>query len=302
MNLSMVGNASRRIIDIPEQTKAAPAQQRVLNILSEEDGLTQGILAEILDVRPSSLAEVLKKLEMRGDIKRIEDEKDKRIKNVFITEAGRKKVTASSVNKDRSSEFFMGLTFDKQQELNGLLTELIAGWPAEFRQSIDIPHNPMDALEMMQSYRDEFMKKCNIEDIEKLNPRERRQKQREWKESMRDVFEQHVRGRRRDLGREPFQRGEMNRGPFQNNSIDYEGFPHPNMEQMDYEGFPHPNMEQMDYEGFPHPNMEQLDWWQRHFSEFHGRGFHDTDKNNGKDNSKENGENINKDKDSKEKK
>lgn len=38
-------------------------QQRVLAILVKEDGLIQSQLAEILDIRPSSLAELMKKME-----------------------------------------------------------------------------------------------------------------------------------------------------------------------------------------------------------------------------------------------
>jgi hypothetical protein len=35
-------------------------QQQVINLLGKEDGMTQGNLAELLDIRPSSLAELIR--------------------------------------------------------------------------------------------------------------------------------------------------------------------------------------------------------------------------------------------------
>ncbi len=57
-------------------------QQRVLAILVKKTD-NQSQLAEILDIRLSSLAELMKKMEKSNDVLRKEEKHDKRIKRVF---------------------------------------------------------------------------------------------------------------------------------------------------------------------------------------------------------------------------
>lgn len=46
----------------------------------------------MLDVRPSSLSEMLSRLESQGDILRRRDEKDARISHIWLTEQGRQQI------------------------------------------------------------------------------------------------------------------------------------------------------------------------------------------------------------------
>ncbi|MEO1768930.1 MULTISPECIES: MarR family winged helix-turn-helix transcriptional regulator [Enterococcus] len=184
--LSYVGQASRRVMDAGKCEKKAPTQQLILDILAEENGLTSGVLAEILDVRPSSLTEVLNKLARRGEIERREDETDKRIKRVYITDEGRKKVSPSKQKEERSENFFAGLTVEEQHTLDQLLNKVITGWSEEFGDGPDFPNNPFDAIEALKEIRVQFDPMMN--DFGRMTPHERRKLKRAWKEKMRNEF------------------------------------------------------------------------------------------------------------------
>nr|WP_232850426.1 MarR family winged helix-turn-helix transcriptional regulator [Enterococcus innesii] len=87
--LRFISEASNAFMS--QNNQRLSGQQRVLAVLNLEDGLVQNYLAEVLDLRPSSLAELLKKMENSGDIQRKEDAADKRIKRIYLTETGQKK-------------------------------------------------------------------------------------------------------------------------------------------------------------------------------------------------------------------
>ena len=65
-----------------------PAVERTLITLSENDGLSSGELCETLGVRPSSLSELIDKMEKFGLAERSIDEQDKRIVRIELTEQG----------------------------------------------------------------------------------------------------------------------------------------------------------------------------------------------------------------------
>lgn len=133
-------------------------QQQVINILGNEDGMTQGNLAELLDIRPSSLAELLKKLEKSGAVERIEDENDKRIKRVFLTEKGRERIISNAdIREDLSAQFFAGLTSEEQIELGNYLDKIVEGWPEEFASYQARTGDPMERLAEMQHLREAML-------------------------------------------------------------------------------------------------------------------------------------------------
>lgn len=59
---------------------------RAFAVLMEEDGIRTSDLAERLDIRPSSLTEVIKRLEEQGFVTRIKDENDSRAYRIYATE------------------------------------------------------------------------------------------------------------------------------------------------------------------------------------------------------------------------
>lgn len=103
------------------------SQQRVLGILKKHNGeMTTSQLAEELDIRPSSVSELIKKLEKSGFVTRKKDEKDKRVTLIHLTVSG---VTASEEKSDKigdfSEIFFNSLAEEEQAELNRLLEKLL---------------------------------------------------------------------------------------------------------------------------------------------------------------------------------
>ena len=61
------------------------SQWWLLNHLFRADGITQAELAETLEIERSSTGKLLDSLELKGWIKRVVDEKDRRSKRVFLT-------------------------------------------------------------------------------------------------------------------------------------------------------------------------------------------------------------------------
>jgi len=135
-------------------------QQRVLAILNLEDGLTQNYLAKVLALRPGSLAELLKKMEVKGYIKRTTDPEDKRSKHVYLTDEGHKEADKQSSvkNEDYSAEFFAGLDKDEQEQLSKYLQKIADGWDPEFKKQTQKFVDPTDRLKAMSAMRSAMMK------------------------------------------------------------------------------------------------------------------------------------------------
>ena len=61
----------------------------ILNVLEENDGISQGEIAKLANLRQQTVSESLVKLEKHGFIRREQSDKDKRVSHIFITEEGR---------------------------------------------------------------------------------------------------------------------------------------------------------------------------------------------------------------------
>ena len=74
----------------PERGEAPfpPAVGRLLACAAENPGVSSRELCELLDVRPSSLSEMLARAEADGLLTRTADEADKRIQRITLTEKG----------------------------------------------------------------------------------------------------------------------------------------------------------------------------------------------------------------------
>ena len=67
----------------------APWMGRPLGILADNEGASSRELAELLDIRPSSLTELLARMEGEGLIVRITDSEDRRVTRVSLTDKGK---------------------------------------------------------------------------------------------------------------------------------------------------------------------------------------------------------------------
>ncbi|MEO2551594.1 MarR family transcriptional regulator [Enterococcus casseliflavus] len=229
--LRFISEASNAFMS--QNNQRLSGQQRVLAVLNLEDGLVQSYLAEVLDLRPSSLAELLKKMENSGDIQRKEDAADKRIKRIYLTETGRKKAEKLLAQKEATSSqsFFAGLSEEDQTEFARLLENIAAGWETDFQQQAQRFIDPMDRLQAMQEIREEMMKQwggnwqeMSNEDRRKMRQQmkdtwqemgvdERRKMKKQIKEAMRQIP---FPGHRGMVGNRPFEPfGPF--GPFDSN-------------------------------------------------------------------------------------
>lgn len=64
-------------------------QNRSLALLARNEGMKQADLARNAHVRPSSVSEVLERLEKSGLIERRRDQKDRQVLRVYLTDKGR---------------------------------------------------------------------------------------------------------------------------------------------------------------------------------------------------------------------
>jgi DNA-binding MarR family transcriptional regulator len=108
-------------------TDSSRGQGMILRILLHHDGLAQRDLAAELDIRAASLGELIDKLQHQGLVSRRQNDGDKRVTNIFLTEEGKK--MAREFEKARSvfSEgLFSELTDAEKQTLSVLLGKVVA--------------------------------------------------------------------------------------------------------------------------------------------------------------------------------
>lgn len=99
-------------------------QGRVLTLLKMKPEITQKELTYLLDMRPQSLGELLAKMEQSGYITRTPSEKDRRIINIKLTEAGFK----AAEQGDQQTEFnelFDSLSQEEQDTLKEYFSRII---------------------------------------------------------------------------------------------------------------------------------------------------------------------------------
>jgi DNA-binding MarR family transcriptional regulator len=100
-------------------------QSRLLLLIAENDGVIQRDLAEEMDVRPSSMTEMLAKMEQLGFIERRQDEKDQRVMHIFLTEKGKNAAKGSQdATKIMTDTLFTGLSEEEIHQMLGLIEKL----------------------------------------------------------------------------------------------------------------------------------------------------------------------------------
>ena len=100
-------------------------QNRILAVLMLADGTSQKDLAYLLGIRPQSLTQALEALEEGGLIERRTDEADKRLRQVFLTDAGRQRATkVAEDRKNYADEALSVLTEEEREQLGNILAKL----------------------------------------------------------------------------------------------------------------------------------------------------------------------------------
>ena len=88
-----LSRAMRRCPPDPGKHPFPPAVGRLLECVAENSNVSSRELCEMLDIRPSSLSEMLARAESEGWIARTADAEDRRIQRVTLTEKGQEAVT-----------------------------------------------------------------------------------------------------------------------------------------------------------------------------------------------------------------
>ncbi|MBU2703509.1 DNA-binding MarR family transcriptional regulator [Sporomusaceae bacterium BoRhaA] len=113
--------------DVSEGQKLHSGQIRLLSLISQNDGASQKDLAEEMDVRPSSMTEMLLRMEQTGLITRKQDENDQRVMRIFLTETGKKAAVQSSVTThDLTTTMFNCLLPEEQTQMLAFVEKISA--------------------------------------------------------------------------------------------------------------------------------------------------------------------------------
>lgn len=104
-------------------------QGRILYHLAAMNGASQKALLDILDIRPASLSEAIDRMEGAGLVERRQSEEDRRVTNIFLTEAGRKAAEEIREMRDsRRDSMFSAFDEGELEQLSSLLDKLLEGY------------------------------------------------------------------------------------------------------------------------------------------------------------------------------
>jgi DNA-binding MarR family transcriptional regulator len=98
------------------------AQCRLLGHLARNEGINQAGLADLLEIKPTTLLRQIDRMEEEGWIERRSDPKDRRTRRLVLTEKARPMIAdIALVSNEVRGEAFAGLTDDEDDALIDLL-------------------------------------------------------------------------------------------------------------------------------------------------------------------------------------
>ena len=108
-----------------EQFKTGKGQHAFLAALFHQDGISQGELAQILNMDKGAVAHAIKKLEQAGYVERKRDKDDRRVNLVYLTEKARNiEPTLSFVLSSWTDLLANGLTEEERRQILALLKRM----------------------------------------------------------------------------------------------------------------------------------------------------------------------------------
>lgn len=109
----------------PTTPRASHGYIRLLSLINEHDGSSSSELADLMDIRPSSLTEMLGYLESDGMIRRQRGENDLRVVRVYIESIGREHL--EKIEKTIDDDYLDILTSQEKISLMELCNKLSQG-------------------------------------------------------------------------------------------------------------------------------------------------------------------------------
>ena len=101
---------------------------RIIALLQLKDGISTKELANILDIRVSSLNETLAKMESAGLVERRPSEADRRVMLVYLTDEGRE----VEFDEPENIDLYKGFSHEELEDLEGYTGRMVANAEASF--------------------------------------------------------------------------------------------------------------------------------------------------------------------------
>ena len=127
----------RRVMRIASQSRRKPPHTHgadahkcrgfghILDLLSQNDGLRQQQIAELLDIRPQSASEAIANMEQAGLIRREPDVQDRRSSRIYITPEGQQRQAELLARRIENARRVMApLTEEEKETLLALLEKV----------------------------------------------------------------------------------------------------------------------------------------------------------------------------------
>lgn len=121
-----VARQLRVLIDTKvEPYKLTRLKWLTLAILDRKDGISQAELAEHLDLDRSAVGRLLERMETRGFITRLRDEKDRRVIRIFIKDEAKPLLAdLEKISADVRAQATAGLSKDEEKTLIEILLKI----------------------------------------------------------------------------------------------------------------------------------------------------------------------------------
>lgn len=104
-----------------------PGQPPMLMIIAKQEGVTQKRIAEELNVKPATVAIMLRRMERTGLIRREQDKRDRRLQRVYLTEKGKLYCDFLKQHLQSMETIIMeGFTDPEKEQLGSFLGRIIA--------------------------------------------------------------------------------------------------------------------------------------------------------------------------------
>lgn len=105
--------------------KKTDNSSETLKLLAKEENVTAGRISEFLDIKPSSVTQIIKKLEAEGKVERVKSEEDARVTFVVLKDEGKESLKDSiDIEARLRDEIFKGFSEDDLKKFNEYLTRL----------------------------------------------------------------------------------------------------------------------------------------------------------------------------------
>lgn len=148
-NLRDIGHTMRHLYE------GRGSQRRILIIVDLAGSITQRELTKKLGIKPGSVSEVVRKLELAGLLVRTPSETDRRTWSIALTGTGRAAAEwIRGKREKRHDQMFASLSGEEKQTLLRLLEKVNADWDEKFRQ-ISTEHNQVDYRKYIQQGQNE---------------------------------------------------------------------------------------------------------------------------------------------------